>query len=187
MRHGIRQLAWAVPILAAAGLLGCADSGSDSSRNASRPASPPPGPTAQFDPVPATISEVDAAIGQQKGKVVLVDFWATWCTPCVQSFPQLVRLHNSYSSKGLVVYAVSMDDDDDREDVRAFLRRQDAGFTCFLLKKGDPDTGKVMKERFKFGGGIPHTALFDKSGNRVWAGHPESVRLDQKIEQELAK
>ncbi len=44
------------------------------------------------------------------GKVVLVDFWASWCAPCKASFPALARLHQDYSSKGLVIVAVSVDE-----------------------------------------------------------------------------
>lgn len=45
------------------------------------------------------------------GKVVLVDFWASWCGPCKASFPALNRLHDKYASKGLVIIGVGVDDD----------------------------------------------------------------------------
>lgn len=50
-------------------------------------------------------------IPNSAGKVVLVDFWASWCGPCVQSFPALNRLQSKYGSKGLVVIGVGVDDD----------------------------------------------------------------------------
>lgn len=45
-----------------------------------------------------------------RGKVVLVDFWATWCPPCRQSIPELVRLQESYAGQGLVILGISLDD-----------------------------------------------------------------------------
>ena len=47
------------------------------------------------------------------GKVVLVDFWASWCGPCKQSFPALERLYEKYSKRGFVIIAVSVDEDAD--------------------------------------------------------------------------
>lgn len=55
-----------------------------------------------------------------QGKVVLIDFWATWCRPCLQEQPALLRLHEMYSKQGLEVVGVSMDED--RDDLRQFLR-----------------------------------------------------------------
>jgi peroxiredoxin len=48
-------------------------------------------------------------LSEVKGKVILLDFWAAWCYPCVKSMPDLVKLYNKYHAKGLEVYAVSID------------------------------------------------------------------------------
>jgi peroxiredoxin len=48
-------------------------------------------------------------LSEVKSKLILLDFWAAWCYPCVQSMPDLVRVYNSYHDKGLEVYAVSLD------------------------------------------------------------------------------
>ena len=67
-----------------------------------------------------------AKVPNTKGKVVLVDFWASWCGPCKASFPCFTRLHNKYASKGLVIIAIGVD-----EDVRkhkAFAAKNKAPF-----------------------------------------------------------
>ncbi len=51
----------------------------------------------------------DITLSFYRGKVVLLDFWATWCGPCMQSIPELVRIQEKYKDKGLVVIGVSMD------------------------------------------------------------------------------
>ena len=48
----------------------------------------------------------DALVEQRRGEVVLVDFWATWCIPCVQQFPHTVDLHRKYAGRGLAVISV---------------------------------------------------------------------------------
>ena len=71
--------------------------------------------TENKNPIDAPDFTLDSVTGENitlsdfKGKVVLVDFWATWCGPCLQTIPELVRLHENYSDKGLVLLGVSMD------------------------------------------------------------------------------
>jgi thiol-disulfide isomerase/thioredoxin len=69
-----------------------------------------------------------------RGHVVLVDFWASWCAPCRQSFPWLESMHERYSAKGLTVVAVNLDKT--REAATAFLARYPATFTVAFDPRG---------------------------------------------------
>lgn len=60
-----------------------------------------------------------------KGKVVLLDFWASWCAPCVAAMPTIATLQRTYAKKGLVVLGVTLDDDDAK--LSAFLKRRNPG------------------------------------------------------------
>lgn len=68
-----------------------------------------------------------SSIPNTTGKVVLVDFWASWCAPCKESFPVLNRLQDKYSSKGLVILGVGVDDK--AEDYKAFSSKMGAKFS----------------------------------------------------------
>jgi thiol-disulfide isomerase/thioredoxin len=118
----------------------------------------------------ATVGVVDGpglkkAIAGQRGKVVLVNFWATWCQPCVEEFPDLVRLYNAYRARGLVVMAVSVDEPNTQSKVAPFLKAQKATFSAFMRKPGDMEAfiNSVDQE---WSGVVPITYLFDRSGAR---------------------
>jgi peroxiredoxin len=66
----------------------------------------------------------DITLSAYRGKVVLLDFWATWCGPCMQSIPELVRIQEKYRDKGLVVLGVSMDTLSQADDgqIQKFMR-----------------------------------------------------------------
>ena len=68
-----------------------------------------------------------AKVPNTVGKVVLVDFWASWCGPCKASFPALARLQQKYASKGLVIIGVGVDDD--AAKYQAFIAKQQVPFT----------------------------------------------------------
>jgi peroxiredoxin len=68
-----------------------------------------------------------APLPKTAGKVVLVDFWASWCAPCKASFVTLSRLHQKYASKGLVIIGIGVDDE--AADHQAFAAKHKAPFT----------------------------------------------------------
>lgn len=90
------------------------------------------------------------------GKVVLVDFWASWCIPCRKSFPEIEGLHKEFASKGLVVLAVTVDEE--RKNADAFLEM----FQHTMTIVTDPH-GSVA-EAFKVSA-MPSTMIVDRAGN----------------------
>ena len=80
------------------------------------------------DPLPKLATLIpDAKLPATAGKVVLVDFWASWCAPCKASFPVLNQLQAKYGAKGLVVVGVSVDED--AAKYKAFAEKKSAAFT----------------------------------------------------------
>jgi peroxiredoxin len=92
-----------------------------------------------------------------RGKVVLLNFWATWCPPCRREMPDMEKLYRRFSSKGLVVLAVS---DETREKVEDFLKKQNYTFAVLL----DPD--RQVNKAFGIEG-IPNSFLYDRQGKLV--------------------
>ncbi len=91
-----------------------------------------------------------------KGKVVLIEFWATWCPPCRASLPASERIYSAYHGKGLVILGVSLDSGD-WDAVKVF--RNDFGIT-FPILKGDDEVSQNYQVRT-----IPMFVLVDREGN----------------------
>ena len=99
-----------------------------------------------------------------RGKVVLVDFWATWCPPCRSSIPELVRLQESYAGQGLVILGISLDDPGraDNASLRAF---KDKYRMNYPVLRGDL---RVARDYFGDGEmGIPTMFVVNREGRIV--------------------
>lgn len=96
-----------------------------------------------------------AHLADFKGKVVLVDFFASWCIPCRKSFPELDALHRKHESDGLVVVAVNVDEE--RKNADAFLQQYPHSMRIALDPKG------VVAEAFGVSA-MPTTMLLDRAG-----------------------
>lgn len=94
---------------------------------------------------PKTVEAISAdefrqLIAHQRGNVVLVNFWATWCAPCIKEIPEIIRLQEKYKERGLRVIAVSMDEPEELEaNVRPFVAKRFPGFVSYLCKESDHD------------------------------------------------
>jgi peroxiredoxin len=95
---------------------------------------------------------------EQRGKVVLVNFWATWCPPCVQEMPLLETLYQSLRQRPFVVWAVAMKEN--RDKVAPFMDKHQLGFPALL------DTDGAVSARYGVRG-LPATYLIDCTGNLV--------------------
>ena len=89
------------------------------------------------------------------GKVVYLDFWASWCKPCVKSFPWLNQMQKKYKDKGLMILAINLDKDKNLAD--EFLQRLPAEFTVAFDKEG------VTPSLFKVSA-MPSSYLVDSNG-----------------------
>ena len=88
------------------------------------------------------------------GKVVLVNFWATWCQPCRKEMPDLEALYQQFKGDGLVILAIS---DEDIDKVKPFLATRDITYPILL------DPGRKVNTLFHVYG-IPNSFVFDRSG-----------------------
>ena len=122
-------------------------------------------------------------VAAHKGKVVFVDYWATWCEPCVEYFPHTVEMHRKYKDQGLATIAVSFDEPEEEATAREFLAKQGADFENLLNAYGN---GTEAQDAFDLEV-VPHFRLYNRQGELVqkWDNKPPDA--DRLIEQLLAE
>ena len=107
-----------------------------------------------------TLSDLDGrrwTLKSLRGKVVLVNFWATWCPPCRKELPDLETLSQRFADKGLVILAIS---DEDAGKVKPFIEKQRITYTVLL------DPGHKVADEFAVDG-VPKSFIYDREGKLV--------------------
>lgn len=132
-----------------------------------------------------TIDErgVSALIKARDGKPLFINFWATWCIPCTEEFPDIVKLSEKY--KNVEFVAVSLDHHDEvNSKIRPFLKKMKAGFKNYVGRFKD-DQNLIDLINGKWNGALPATAIYDKSGKQA-SFHAKKLSYKE-METELKK
>ena len=124
-----------------------------------------------------TIEGKKVSLEELKGKVVFLNFWATWCGPCRMEMPELVKLHNEYKEKGLVVIGLSADEN--QADLDAYLKENPLPYT---IGRATREMGQSFDVN-----ALPASMIIDKTGKIVFDidGYDPNVSFGKLVEKYL--
>ena len=140
----------------------------------------PPASAAPEIEFTALNGEKKMKLSDLRGKVVVLDFWATWCGPRQGPMADLQRLPQAHSDWGDKVAIVPLSIDDTLDIVRKHVNKR--GWTnTFNVWAGDGGWKSAPAKAFRVSG-VPTTYIIDTQGKIVQAGHPAAMRIDEKVE-----
>ena len=113
------------------------------------------------DPTLWDLNKKPQKLSQYRGKIVILNFWATWCVSCKTELPMLVEEQKRYRHRGVVVVAASVDDATTVAKVKPYVKQKDLNFPVWL--GATVDTLGTLE----LGQAVPATAFFDQEGNLV--------------------
>jgi thiol-disulfide isomerase/thioredoxin len=138
-------------------------------------------PAPQFT-LPTLQKDQATTLKQYAGKVIYLDFWASWCAPCRTSFPLLNKMHEKLKAKGFEVVAVNLDED--KANAEKFLKEFPISFTVLRDAKGEVSDEFVVES-------MPTSFIIDKQGvvQNIHHGFTSDdiKELEEKVTQLLAK
>ena len=139
-------------------------------------------------PAPAFVVETpagkDRALADLQGKIVLVDFWATWCKPCLETMPRLQKLYSAYSAKGFEILGVSIDEDKDRlKKIKKMVAKMAVSYPIFIDAKQTPAWYQFKVKA------IPAMYLLDGESQIVaqWTGKIDYKEVEKAVLKHLDK
>lgn len=135
--------------------------------------------------VPSDIGAVRTAIKQAGAKRVLVNVWATWCDPCREEMPDLIRFYRDHRDRGVKLLLVSADGVAHKDDVVKFLAQNGVDFRSYLKTGDDMEFINGLDPRWD--GTLPTSLLYDDKGRLVhsWTGKVTYEALRAELDREL--
>lgn len=130
--------------------------------------------------------DLQSRLQKLKGKVVVVNFWATWCAPCMEEMPDLARFYKNYRDKGVEFVGVSVDDPETADRaIPPVLRKHGVTYRVVVLDEDPNDFIEKFDKRWQ--GEIPRFYLYSKSGRRLaaWSGKTPYAELEKRVKEAL--
>ncbi|HJZ93738.1 MAG TPA: TlpA disulfide reductase family protein [Gemmataceae bacterium] len=136
---------------------------------------------------PVNLDGLLKAVAEHKGKVVVIDVWATFCVPCKEKFPHMVELANKHAKDGVVFISLTVDEPEDKDKALDFLKKNKATFQNFILE--DKDKSEKEGDAKLYHSLPPIVHVFDREGKKVktYEGKKEAAQLDGLLEQMVKK
>lgn len=191
--RGRVRFAWGVVMIAGAVLLSsCQDDGRRSPAGATSDAAAPPD-AGQVAVELVDRKRFDEVIASCHGRVVLVDFWADWCSPCVENLPHVIELADRLRDRGLAVVTVNVNAPEAAEQTVGFLKSRGADGATNLISRYEGASRSMSA--FEIPSGLPCYRVYDRRGTlrHTFAVDPTAQRqftlqdLDAAVEQLLAE
>lgn len=112
-----------------------------------------------------------------RGKIVVLNFWATWCVPCREEMPMIVEAEKTWAAKGVSFIAISLDDDKTKRNIPAFIDQYHVDFPIWTGASSD------SLDKLRMGEGVPDTAFLDETGVVVARvlGEIRRAELDERL------
>lgn len=114
----------------------------------------------------------------EKGKIYVVEFWATWCGPCIKGIPHLTKLQAKYADKGVTVIGIT--NESDLNKVKGFVEKQGDKMAYTVAMDPERKVAANYMQAYQRRG-IPSAFLVDREGKMVWVGHPK-FGMDEVLE-----
>jgi thiol-disulfide isomerase/thioredoxin len=130
---------------------------------------------------PASGEDILRAVRAPGAEAVLVNVWATWCVPCREEFPALVRMHREYGGKGLRLILVSADFGSEMPEVLKFLAEHGVDFRTYIKTGKDMEFIDSLHEDWT--GALPATFIFDAGGRltHFWQEKATYATFEQRV------
>lgn len=130
-----------------------------------------------------TLSDIngrDVSLSDFRGKVVLLEFWATWCPPCIESVPELIMLQDRYKEKGFTIVAISLDKGVDKNSiVEAFSDKFKINYPILIADENIIDSYQIIS--------IPTSVILDRDGVVIHIYPSYGMDFEEHLSKEIEK
>lgn len=116
------------------------------------------------------VAQQSRQVSEWDGKVIVINFWATWCPPCRKEIPEFIRLQDEYGEKGVQFLGVAIDE---LGNVREFVNEMGINYPILV---GEDDAMAVARSYGNVIGALPYTAIVDRQGNITLTHQGELLR-----------